>query len=65
MCFTGQADFSVSWSAPESRKAALDAVFQHMLEKLVVREGSVIKRRKRIVQDKLLEMAAMGQVRET
>jgi hypothetical protein len=65
MFFTGQAVFSVSWGAPESRKETLDAVFGHMLKTLSVREGPVMARRKRTVQYKTLEMAAMEQVKET
>jgi len=48
MFFTGKAVFSVSWSALEGRKAEFQAIFDHMLKTLTVREGFLIRRVRRV-----------------
>jgi len=57
MFYTGAAVFSVSWNAPESEKEAMNAVFEHMLDSLMVKEG-MGKRIRR-------EIAAVSAIKET
>lgn len=45
MFFTGNAVFSVSWSAPERKQAELEKIFGHMLGSLAVRQGMTFRER--------------------
>lgn len=44
MFFTGNAVFSLSWSAPEKEREKMEAVFKHMLEKLTIYSGFSIRK---------------------
>lgn len=65
MFYTGDAVFSLSWNAPESGKEIMDAVFGHMIESLVVRESPALRKQKRQVHNKMMEMEAVSAIKET
>ncbi len=42
MFYTGNVVFSISYNAPESRRKDMEAIFSHMKEKFIVRQGFVM-----------------------
>lgn len=44
MFFTGESVFSLSWSAPEKDRERQEAIFQHMIDKLIVHHGLHIRK---------------------
>lgn len=65
MFFTGEIVGSISWSAPQNERETFEGIFRHMLDSLTVREGFLVKRRKKIVQGKIIEMGIMKGIKET
>jgi len=57
MFYTGNAVYSVSWNAPESEKEVMKAVFDHMLDSLVIWET----KKKKMIR----EIEAASAIKET